>query len=161
LNIFYYQTFKLITQKKEKTKEHHSYATFEKKWHQQDNKGDCFWWVHEATVARSGSRWLIIFSEDCFLDLHSRWLVVNVILCLHCCSWWICSSEVALVVWVVRWSSDEHLTRWLWFVARPSDRHCSCRVCSWLCKEMAVGNEVVREEAIVEEAARKRGSRVF
>ena len=39
--------------KKEKTKKYHSYTTFEKKWHQQDNKGDCFWWVHEAVVAHS------------------------------------------------------------------------------------------------------------
>jgi len=65
--------------KKEKTKEHHSYATFEKKWHKQDNKGDCFCWVHEVAVARGDSQWLTVSSDDCFFDLRSRWLIVNVV----------------------------------------------------------------------------------
>jgi len=42
--------FRLI--KKKKTKEHHT-LYLKKKRHQQDNKGDCFWWVHEVAVAHS------------------------------------------------------------------------------------------------------------
>jgi len=44
---------------------------------------------------------------------------------------------------------------------RPGDRHSSYRVCPWWCREMAAGNEVVGEEAIAEEVARERESRVF